>query len=403
MADSVWEHRCAVAVAGVGYSALERTASRSMGAYAIEAARAAVDDCGLALADVDGFATYPAAPYAGGGAVDGVDVVGVDHLLGHPAIGPARWYAQVERGLVVSAFVEAVHALLAGACRYALVWRAMGLPAGRYGRTGATEGGGPDQFALPYGLAGVLPWHALAYRRYLELSGRRREDMATIPVAFRANAARSEHAVFRDRPLSAEEYRDAPMIADPLCRYDCDVPVWGCVALVLTTAERAADLRQPPAYVAAARQQTARRPPVLHYALDDHVAAGRPLADSLWHDAGVSPAEISVAQLYDGFAPSVLYWLEALGLCGRGEALAWVAELFAGAVDGPALNTAGGSLSEGRLHGMGHLAEAVLQVSGRAQARQIEAADVACALDGSPMLRGGGVVLTRHPIGRGAT
>ena len=109
------------------------------------------------------------------------------------------------------------------------------------------------------------------------------------------------------------------------------------------------------------------------------------MADRLWSDAGHGPSEMAAAQLYDGFAPSALYWLEAGGFCGRGEALDYIQ-------DG---RIALGGESQGRLHGMGHVAEAALQVSGRAGERQIEAADAAAVFDGSPMLRGGGMILTR--------
>ena len=147
------------------------------------------------------------------------------------------------------------------------------------------------------------------------------------------------------------------------------------VAIVLTTAERARDLKQVPAYVAAASQQTANRNIPIHYTLTDHIQSGKPFADRLWADAGRGPKEMSAVQLYDGFAPSTWYWLESAGFCGRGEAHAFTQDGRI-ALDGALpVNTFGGALSQGRLHGMGHLAEAIMQVSDRAGSRQIPGAE----------------------------
>ena len=106
---------------------------------------------------------------------------------------------------------------------------------------------------------------------------------------------------------------------------------------------------------------------------------------------------MDAAQLYDGFAPSALYWLEAAGFCKRGEAYAFIQDGRIALEGEMPVNTFGGSLSEGRLHGMGHIAEAVFQVTGRAERRQVPGAAAVCAIDGSPMLRGSGIVVTRDP------
>jgi acetyl-CoA acetyltransferase len=298
--------------------------------------------------------------------------------------------------MVASAVIEAVNALLAGVCRHVLVWRAMRRPPGTYGAWTETHVGGEAQFTAPYGLTGIVATHALAFRRYLHRYSAPRESLAEVAVTSRANAHLNPHAVFRDRPLTREDYRDARVIADPLCLYDCDVPVQGCAALVLTTTERARDLVDRPARIAAYAQQTARRAPVLEslYTLDDHVALGRSTTDVLWSRAGLGPGDVDVAQLYDGFAPSVWYWLEAAGFCGEGEAHHFVLDGRIARDGALPVNTFGGSLSEGRLHGMGHLIEAARQVTGRAGPRQVADAHTAVALDGSPLLRNAGLVLT---------
>ena len=126
-----------VALAGVGFSAIERRTVRPLGAFALEAAAAAVADCGLTLNDIDGLATYPSAPYLGAANRDGEDVITVEFFLCEPRMGEIAWYSQAGEGLVCTAMRDAVNALLAGACRYALVWRAMYVPPGTYGSTAA--------------------------------------------------------------------------------------------------------------------------------------------------------------------------------------------------------------------------------------------------------------------------
>lgn len=390
-----WQHRGKVAVAGVGFSAIERRTSRPLGAFALEAAEAAVADCGLKLSDIDGLATYPLAPFLGARNRDGEDVITVEFFLSQTRMGDIAWYAQAGEGLVCASVRDATNALIAGACRYVLLWRAMYVPPGTYGTQKSRDVAGDAEFTAPYGCVSPLQWHALAYRRYLETYRAKRESMAALVLNSRANANRNEHAIFKDRTLTPEEYLGARMVADPLGLLDCDVPVTGCVAIVMTTVERGRDLRQKPALVAAVGHQTARRQQAIHYTLHDHIDSGKPFADRLWRDAGLGPKDMSAAELYDGFAPSTWYWLEAGGFCGRGEAHAFTQGGRIALGGELPLNTFGGSLSQGRLHGMGHIVEAVLQVTDRAGVRQIPGASAVAVMDGSPMLRGSGAVFVR--------
>jgi acetyl-CoA acetyltransferase len=238
----------------------------------------------------------------------------------------------------------------------------------------------------------------MAYQRYLHLAGASRDAMAALAVNQRRNANLNPRAYFRDTPLSEEDYLNSRFIAEPLCLFDCDIPIEGCAAFVLAAADRARDLRQPPAYIAACAQNvSARRPSLISYILDDYMACGETLAGQLWRDSGLGPRDMQAAQLYDGFSPSTYYWLEAAGFCPQYEAPAFIQDGRI-ALDGELpVNTFGGSLSEGRLHGMGHLAEAALQVTGRAGPRQIPDCNAACAIDGSPLLRGSGLVFTSEP------
>lgn len=392
-----WEHKGRVAIAGVGFSLIEQRSSSPLGTHALTAAQAAVKDCGLKLSDIDGLATYPQAPFLGAVNRDGEDIISVEMFLNEPQIGDVSWYSQAGNGLVVTAVRDAVNALISGACTYALVWRAMYVPPGSYGHAGMSSAIGDTQFTAPYGCISPIQWHALAYRNYLEKYGARRESLGALALNSRHNANRNEHAIFTDRKLTLDEYMGARMISDPLCLFDCDVPVTACVATVLTTAERARDLRHAPAYVAAIGQQTVNREHLIYHMLHDHIKSGKPLADQLWADSGLAPTDMAAAQLYDGFAPSALYWLEAAGFCGPGEAMDFIQDGRIAIGGDLPVNTFGGSLSQGRLHGMGHIAESVLQISGRAGQRQVSNPDAIVIFDGSPMMRGGGMIVTRNP------
>ena len=167
------------------------------------------------------------------------------------------------------------------------------------------------------------------------------------------------------------------MICDPICRYDCDIPVDGVAAFVFTSAERARDLPHRPVYVSgyATGSPTTRRLP-MHWPLDDIMGVGTETARRLWANAGVGPGEIDLPQVYDGFSPFVYFWLEVLGLCPIGDAHRFVAD---GGIDSdrpgslPALS-GGGALGNGRMHGVPQMLECYLQLSRRAGERQRERA-----------------------------
>ena len=397
----MWSGRGKTAIVGIGYSEITRRPQKPLGLLAIDACRAAIADTGLQPSQIDGLATYPESPFAGAGNRDGEDVVSVMYLVNHlPLASDIRWYAQIETGMIASPIIEAVNAIIAGACDYALVWRALHRPVPRGASSrpsGPPRAAGDAQFMAPYGCNTIIQWHALAWQRYMHRYSATRDALAALALNSRRNANLNPRAFFYKEPMSRENYFASRWIAEPLCLFDCDVPVDGCVAMVLTSAERARDLKHPPAYIAGYGQNTAPRRTLLHYALDDYMECGGSLARKLWSSAGVGPQDMDAAQLYDGFNPSTLYWLEAAGFCGRGEGGAFV-EKGRIAIEGEMpVNTFGGSLSEGRMHGMGHIAEAVRQVTGRAEQRQIPNAELACAIDGSPMLRGSGIVLAKHP------
>jgi acetyl-CoA acetyltransferase len=398
----MWQGKGKTAIAGIGYSEISRRPQKPLGLLAVDACRAAIADAGLRPDQVDGLATYPESPFAGAGNRDGEDVVTVNWVMNHLALAQdLKWYAQIETGMIASPMIEAVNALIAGACEYVLVWRALHRPrpraAGGSGGGGAPRAAGDAQFIAPYGGSSIVQTHALAWQRYTHRYGATRDALAALALNSRRNANLNPRAFFYKEPMTRDDYFNSRWIAEPLCLFDCDVPVDGCVALILTTAERARDLANPPAYIAGYGQNTAKRRTLLYYTLDDYMACGTSLANKLWAAAGLGPRDMDAAELYDGFNPSTLYWLEAAGFCAEGEGASFV-QGGRIAIEGELpVNTFGGSLSEGRMHGMGHIAEAVRQVTDRAERRQIPGASAVCAIDGSPMLRGSGIIVTRQP------
>ncbi len=369
-----WAGKSKVAVAGIGFSSLTRHSDEPLGKLAFDAANAALDDAGLRPEQVDGLATYNMGQITR----DGVDGVSVDYFLKHYPHSPQlRWYAQLDQGMIASAVLDGVNAIISGMADYVLVWRAMHRPQDRpYTQVTTHTAAGDSQFSLPYGQAAVYQWHAMAYQRYLHLSGASREAMATLAVTQRRNANLNPRAYFRDTPLTVEDYLNSRFISEPLCLFDCDIPIEGCAAFVLTSADRAARPQEAAGLHRRLRPEHEQRPPRpdqlhprrLHGLRRQHrrTSSGR--------DSGLGPKDMDAAQLYDGFSPSTYYWLEAAGFCPQGEAHAFIQDGRI-ALDGELpVNTFGGSLSEGRLHGMGHLAEAALQVTGRAGERQIPGA-----------------------------
>lgn len=385
-----FEARNKVAVVGYAESQVERHASQTLGALAVDTARRAIADAGLQT--VDGFVTGSLFPSSGSHAAeDGVSLVSSNWLAEHLGVNP-RYAAGFQGfGQIPGAVSMAVNAVASGAADYVLMHRALHNPRGRYHENSMTEARGAQQWTVPQGYFGPLAMIALAYNEYMQRYGATREAMATVLVEARKNGSRIPWSFWHDRPLSAAEYLSAPMLNDPICRYDCDIPVDGVAAFVFTSHERARDLPHKPVYVSgyATGVPVTRRLP-LHWPLDDIMGVGTETARRLWEASGLSPAEVDLPQVYDGFSPFVYFWLELLGLCPVGEAHRMVVE---GGIDSddpaavPALS-GGGALGNGRMHGVPQMLECYLQLSGRAGARQRDKATIGVACHSSPHFGG---------------
>lgn len=388
-----------VVVSGTGYSRIARHADEPIGLLAVDAALRALDEAGLTADDVDGLANFPAAGHASAGSVDGIDYVGTGYLAGALPARNLRWQASVQPGDFISSMIAAMHAIAAGTCEVVLVWRAMHNPRSRpYGQVAGPAAVGEYEFTAPYGVGDALSRYAMPYSRYLSKYGASREQMATFVVNNRRNAALNPDAVFYRRPVTVEDYLGARMIVEPFSILDCDMPVDGAGAVVLTTEANAQSARYPAAHLSGHATLGVARGIPANTILEDHQQAAAQGAAALWSTSTLTPADVDSANLYDGFSYFTYLYLEALGFCGEGEAAGFIQDGRI-AVDGKLpLNTSGGSLGMGRVHGPPQVIESVRQLQGRCGERQISRPDVILAVTGQPSYSAGYVLLTREPV-----
>lgn len=362
-----------------------RRADIPLGRLAVAAARAAIADAGLQVVDIDGVTTSPSHPAGGGvGSIDGIQSVGTYFMV--KALGLDPSYTDQGGVMLSQSFVQGVNAVAAGACKNVLVFRALHNPAGRYGRFAQAVASGADQWSTPYGSSGPSIV-ALLLQRYMDKYGGTKEQLGKFVVRNRDQGLLNENGFWsqhRQERLTLDQYMTARSITDPLGLHDCDIPVQGAGAFVITSAERARDLVARPAFV----QGTAISPEFFSsvtypHSLESQIDAGRRMARHLYSNAGITAADVEIANLYDGFSANVPFWADAMGLCAEGDGLAWVAHPHI------PLNTSGGNLGSGRMHGVPHLMEGALQVMGRAGKRQVAGAETSLVTVGGTHHAGG--------------
>ena len=374
------------AIVGIGRTAYSRRSGRTGISLAAEAVRAALDDAGLAPADVDGMTCFstgdPATPLR------------VSHAIGLDEIG---WTVNTYAGgnQVALVIANASAAIITGQADVVVVYRV--LDAGvRYGKvTGAVEVGGVEQFAAPHGYLVPPQWFAMWAQRHQHVYGSTCEDLGAIAINGRAHAVANEHAIARD-PIDLDEYLAGRWIVEPFRVYDLAYEVDGAVALVLTSAERAKDLPHPAVYpIGAAEGTGAGGMPDLWG--DQTSMYSRIVAPRLWERTGLSAADVDIACMYDCFTYTVMATFEDFGFCEKGE----VGDFFrAGRATyggDVVVNPHGGLLSEGYLHGLNHHYEAVLQLRGDAGVRQVADAELALVTAGAGPYGGAIVYGTTRP------
>jgi acetyl-CoA acetyltransferase len=244
------------------------------------------------------------------------------------------------------------------------------------------------QWLLPFGAASAANWIAMYAQRHFYQYGTTREQLGQIALNCRANAARNPKAIYRD-PLTMDDYLGARMISSPLCLYDCDVPCDGSTAVIVSAADTAPDLRKSPIQVLAVGSALHGRNSWDQF--DDLTTmALRDAATMMWCRTDLKPDDVDAVEVYDGFSFIALAWLEALQFCAKGEGGPFLEGGRRIALDGELpLNTNGGQLSAGRLHGYAFLHEACTQLWGEGGDRQIQRQpEVAVAAAGGGNLAG---------------
>jgi acetyl-CoA acetyltransferase len=348
-------------VAGIGATEFSKDSGRSTMQLAAEASLAAIGDAGLRPRDIDGMVTFT---------VDGNDELELMRNLGVEEI---TWWSRTPGGGVgaCATVQHAAAAVASGTADAVLVYRAFNERSQfRFGqpRSRPMRAAPLDRY-VTFGIDTPAKMYALWFRRYMHAFGATNEDFGWYTVSARRYAATNPCAWFHERPITIDDHQASRWIVEPVLRlYDCCQESDGGVALVVTRAERAPDVDRPVAIVAAADSHHRDASITANYYHDDLATypEAAACAGMLFDRAGLGPADIDVAQIYENFSPLVFLVLEAFGFCGPGEAVPFVKD---GNLDlGGALptNTNGGLLGEAYIHGINSIHEGVRQVRGTA-------------------------------------
>jgi acetyl-CoA acetyltransferase len=332
---------------------------------------AALADAGLTVSDVDGLASH------------GVNDSTSPHLVA-AALGVRQlnYYVDQFGGGSTSHSVlgNAAMAVATGVADTVVCYRAINSRSGiRQGRTGTKAGptgGVEEQYKAPYGFVAAVPAFAMLARAHMTKYGTTPEDLGAISINQRHNASLNERAMLRT-PITLDDYLGSRTIADPLRLLDCCLETDGACAIVVTSVDRARHLPHRPVVIGGAVWGGGTTLLSTGRADLTETAVSQYLAKRLYSMSGIGPTEVDVAQLYDCFTITVLLQLEEYGFCKPGEGGDLVRSGATGLDGALPVNTHGGFLSEGYIHGLNHVAEAVSQLRGTAGARQVPGAEVA--------------------------
>lgn len=327
----------------------------------LESTLAACKDAGLPVEEVDGMCSY---------GDDRNNPPNIAAALGMKELRLSNMFWTAGGGGCMGSVMNAATAVASGTANYVIAFRALAQGQfGRYGQSRAGAGtkvGGAQAFSAPYGL--MSPAQSLAAmqaRRHMHLYGTESRHFGMVSVACYKHAQRNPRAVMYGRPLTLEDHQNSRIIADPVRLYDCCQETDGSAAVLLTTPERAKDLKQKPIYVMGAAQGSVFRQAVNLNCLDEDFTSpkGRTVARDLFARAEITPKDIDVVQIYENFTPNVLMALEDHGFCKRGEGKDFVE---GGRLEWPdgglPLNTSGGNLAEAYTHGLELVNEGVRQL-----------------------------------------
>jgi acetyl-CoA acetyltransferase len=376
-----------VCITGAGQSEVGRPSPRSALQLTVAACSRAIRDAGLSPADIDGLTTYPGRSGDSGG----FSPLGATEAMLALGLQPTWVGASTEGHAHMSAIISAIQAIACGLCRHVLVFRTVAQATARLrsksstllsgGGESASRPDGPNSWYLPFGAVSPVNMWALYAQAYFSKYGTTAEQLGAIAVNGRRMAAMNPNAIYR-KPLTLDDYLASRITSSPLRLYDCDTHIDGSTALVLSHRDAARDLQRRPIAIEAMGMSIGGVGVGLHTGDFTTLPADK-AGDMLWSRTDLKPRDVDVAQIYDGFSILTLLWLEALHMCDRGEAAAFVEGGSRIGLDGELpLNTSGGQLSAGRFHGYGHTYEACLQLWGLAGNRQVKDADVCVVSNG---------------------
>jgi len=352
------------AIAGLGATEFSKNSGRTELRLAMEATLAALADAGIDPKDVDGFSSYT---------VDKVPDYEIARLLGARNV---NFFSQVPHGggAACAPLLHAAMAVATGVAKTVVVYRAMNerswyrFGSGSYG-FGSTPFFDNVNYGwyMPYGFHTPAAWVGMFARRYMHAYGATSEDFGRVAVAVRDFAATNPQAFFYGKPITLEDHQNSRWICEPLHLLDCCQESDGAVAMVITSSERARDLKAKPVYIKAAAQGMSEGQQSMTSFFRDDIT-GLPemghVARQLWQQSGLGPKDVQSAILYDHFSPFVLPQLEEFGFVKRGEAKDFIRAGEHARGGSLPINTNGGQLGEAYIHGMNGIAEAVRQVRG---------------------------------------
>ncbi len=355
-------------ITGIGMSEVGVRLTRSPLGLTLDAVREAIADAGLTLDQIDGVATYPGkmSTFLGFSPVSSDDVIEILGLNTRWHIGAAEATAQL------GAIAEAAMAVKAGLARHVLCFRtvyeaaALARPDEFPPMERRKDVSGNSQWVSPFGAFSAANWTAQFAMRHMKRYGLTREQLAQVALNDHANAARNPRAIVQ-KPLTMDEYMAARMISSPFCLYDCDRFTDASTVLIVSAGDALDEVKTTPIRIAASAGSVER------YSWDQaEWASAYPTGRDLWKNTDYTAKDVDTVQFYDGFAFQPITWLEGLGFCDVGEGGQFLEGGKRIALDGELpMNTGGGQLGWGRLHGFGFAYESVVQLRGEGGERQI--------------------------------
>jgi acetyl-CoA acetyltransferase len=380
-----------VKIVGVGQTPYSKNSGRSVLSLALEACLDSINDSGIPSSEVDGVVCYGMGDSVTPAAVaTGLGLEKVRYTLDHWGGGNAS----------CNAIISAAMAIQSGLANSIIVFRAMngrsGYRLGGTGREDTSLASGDGQFTAPFGYLSFAQYHAMFARRHMIEYGTTSEQLGAIAVACRKHALLNDRAMMK-KPMSMEDYLESRMIADPLRLYDICLETDGACAVLLTNSERAINTKKKPISILAGASGGGPQPGLDYTGFirwkDYTTCYAHYIAEDLWGMAGITPEDVDVAMIYDCFTISVILQLEGLGFCKPGEGGHFVENGRIELGGELPINTHGGLLSEGYIHGLNHTVEAVRQLRGECGPRQVKDAKVALCT-GFGTTTGSAVLLT---------